>query len=447
MPCAPMRTSGRIRKTVPDKPEWRSFMTRKSVLIPVGILLFAAGMVFSTFLRDKPTLEQAAAPPPARPDWMASPQPAPAPQAKVETERALKIGVIGPETGEQAKFGRSVLGGVTMAVRRLNARGGIGGKAIEVVHYDNKGNLDRTVAAVDELVQQKVIAIIAAPTGWSTFAPTHMANESGTILISVGSRRRIGRSGPYVFRFALPDRSATDELVRFSIEELGYTSFALVTSSSYDHSLTLSALFTQAIRRRGGTIPVAADTYDTFSGKTDLGRVADALAKEPQPLQVIIFTGDAGEGARLAQAIRKAGVTAPIIGGEDLFSRAYLDQGREAVRGSLLYATFSPDNPSPRVAEFINAYAKEKGGIADRFTALAYDAATILTAAIRKTGNLRSSAVRDSLLSGKPFAGVTGVSSWAANGGAVKHPFIYRVEASGAGDKFVLVKTKKKAVP
>jgi branched-chain amino acid transport system substrate-binding protein len=422
-------------------------MNKKGLLVLAGILLFGAGMAFAFLLGDRPERGQETAPAAAGPDRTTIARPAPAPQAEEEPERALKVGVIGPETGAQAAFGLRILDGVLMAAGRLNDRGGIGGNGIEVVHYDNKGDPDLTIAAANELIRQNVIAIFSAPTGWSTFAPTHLANGSRTIFISVGTRRRIGRSGAYIFRYALPDEIATDDLVRFASEDLGYTDYALVTSSAYDHSLTLSALFKQAVLRHGGTIGVEADTYDTFSGATNLAGVVEALERAPEPPQAIIFTGEAGEGARLARAARAAGVTVPFIGGEDLFTGTYLNEGAAAVRGSLLYATFSPDDDSPRLAEFMETFAREKGGVPDRFTALAYDALTLVAEAIEKAGSLKSSAVRKALLNGRLFEGATGAIRWTPDGGPVKHAFIYRVEVDGAAEKFVLVQAAGGGAP
>lgn len=418
-----------------------SNMKKYGLLIAAGIAIFTAGMAFSYFLLgDWAGRPVETAPVNARPDWMAAPEPGPEPKAPVEAERTLKVGVIGPETGEEADFGRQVLAGIAMAARHLEARGGIG-SGIEVVHYDTRGDPELTLGAVEELIKQNVIAIFSAPTGWSTFAPTHRANESGTILISVGTRRRIGRSGAYVFRYALPDEIATDDLVLFASSQLGYRTYALVTSSAYDHSLTLSALFKQAVAKHGGTITVDTDTYDSFSGATDLARVVEALAGAAEPPQAIIYTGDADEAVRLARAAREAGITAPFLGGEDLFIQAFLDEGGAAVRDSLLYASYAPDGTSPRAAEFAKAFAGEPGDAPDRFAALAYDAFTALAKAIANAGSLKSSEVREALLNGGPFEGVTGAARWTPDGAPVKHPHIYRVEADGADMKFLLVKS------
>ena len=59
---------------------------------------------------------------------------------EIEKERPLKIGVIGPETGNEARYGLSVLKGVLAAAGRFHSQGGLGGSKIEVLHYDNKSD-------------------------------------------------------------------------------------------------------------------------------------------------------------------------------------------------------------------------------------------------------------------------------------------------------------------
>jgi branched-chain amino acid transport system substrate-binding protein len=355
-----------------------------------------------------------------------------------EGERALRIGVIGPETGKQAPYGLSVLKGVLAAAGRFNSRGGLDGSEIEVIHFDNKSDPELTREGVRKLIRQGVIAILSAPTGWATFAPTHIANSTRTIFISIGTRRRIGRSGPYVFRASLPDEQATAELIRYAVKELAYTNYAMVTSSSYDYSLALSAVFKRALVKHGGVLSVEADTYDTYSGKQDMDAVIDAIGDSAVTLHGVIFTGSLEEAILLARGLRKAGSNLPILGGEDLFAAEYLNGG-VAVRGTLLFATFSPDNESPKAVEFKHDYGE---GAPDRFSALAYDTFMLLTEAIKTAGTTNTSKVREALVSVKDFEGATGKTSFTSSGAPVKQPFIYSVKKGDRGESFVLSKSQ-----
>lgn len=416
------------------------------------ILIFLAGIavggVFAFILFGiQSDRDEGPRPPKAdKPEWLASPPAKPrggaakAPRKREEKERALIVGVIGPETGAEAKYGLAVLEGIVMAAERFNARGGLRGEKIEVIHHDNSGGSGQTLDIAEALIEKNVVAIFSAPTGWSTFAPTHLVNGARTVFISIGSRRKIGRSGDYIFQFALPDETAIDDMLSYAANELGYRNYALVTSSSYDYSLSLASVFKKTVPGHGGKILLEADTYDTFSGKTDIGKVVTALKAGPDGMQAVIFTGSAQEAAQLAQAVnRDDSLKLPLIGGEDLFSEQFLKQGGQAARGTLLYATFAPDRPSRLVEDFVAAYRARNNAVPDRFTALAYDAFALLTQALTTAGSLQGPAVRNALVNLKETEGVTSAGRWAADGSPLKRAHLYQVQSTETGARFKLL--------
>ncbi|MDP6689231.1 MAG: ABC transporter substrate-binding protein [Alphaproteobacteria bacterium] len=416
-------------------------MRFKTVLIFLGGIAVGGIAIFALLGLQGDGGEPAVAEKAGRPAWMAPPA-ASAPPQREEKERELIVGVIGPETGAEANYGLAVLTGITMAAERFNAQGGLRGEKIKIIHHDNSGGSGQALDIAEALIKKNVVAIFSAPTGWSTFAPTHLVNGAHTVFISIGTRRKISRSGSYIFHFALPDEVAIDEILGHAVKQLGYRNFALITSSSYDYSLSIASLFKQAVPRHGGKILLEADTYDTFSGQTDIGKVTAALKTGSDELQAIIFTGGVQEAALLAKAAKTAGgPVLPMIGGEDLFSGTFLKQGGPAVRGALLYATFAPDHPSALVGDFVAAHKARKKAVPDRFTALAYDAFGLLAQALKDAPSLQGPAVRDALVKLKTVEGVTGPGHWAADGAPVKRPYLYRVAAGQSGEEFALVQT------
>jgi branched-chain amino acid transport system substrate-binding protein len=357
---------------------------------------------------------------------------------KIETwERPLIIGVVGPESGENANYGKSVVKGVLAAAKRFNAGGGINGKEIKVLHFDDESKMAFADEIVTYLINQGAIAILSAPTGSSTFTPVHLVNETKTIFISIGSRRHIERSGPYVFRSAVPDELATEDLIRYASEELSYVNYALVTSSNHPFSLALSSLFKKAVYHNKGVIKVEADVYDTYTGKSDMGKVIDAIRKKAKELDGVIFTGNVSEGVLLAKGLKKAGLSLPIIGGEDLYSDEYM-KGGKAVEGTLLYSTLSSGDKSSRMADFIEDYGKENKP--DRFAALAYDTFMLVADAIKRAGSTNTAKVREALISRKDCEGVTGKTSFSSEGEPIKHPLICKIKTGKNGGRVVVLK-------
>ena len=358
-----------------------------------------------------------------------------APEKAKEEKRPLIIGIVGPETGEEAIYGTSVVEGALAAAKRFNANGGIDGKEIKVLHFDDKSDVGLSAKIVKDLISQNVIAILAAPTGSSTFAPVHLVNESKTIFISVGSRRQLKASGKYVFRAAVPDETATEDLIKYAIAELG-VNYVLVTASDNDFSLDLSSMFKKALDKYHGVIKLEVDTYDTFTGGRNLGAVIGAIKKSPDTLHGVIYTGGVSEAVLLAQELKKAGLKIPIIGGEDLFSEEFL-KGGDAVIETLLYTTFSADNKSAKMDEFLKDYGKAKP---DRFAALAYDTFMLVADAIKESGSTDTSRVIEALINRKDCVGVTGKTSFTAENIPVKHPIICRIKKGEQGESAFVLK-------
>jgi len=358
------------------------------------------------------------------------------PEKAPQEERPLIIGVVGPETGEEASYGISVVEGVLAAAKRFNAQGGIGGKEIKVLHFDDQSDIGLATKIVKDLISQRVIAIIAAPTGSSTFSPIYLVNDAKTLFISVGSRRHLKATGPFVFRTAVPDDLATEDLIKYAVTELGYVNYALVTSANYEFSLDLSSMFRRALDKYNGVIKVQTDSYDTFTGGQNMGAVVSAIKASPDPLHGVIFTGGADEGILLAQEMKKAGLILPIIGGEDLFSEEYLKSG-DAVNETLLYTTFSTDIKSQKMVEFMEDYGKAKP---DRFAALAYDTFFLLADAIKESGSTDPSVVREALINRKDCEGVTGKTSFTSENMPIKHTTICRIKKGDSGERSFVLK-------
>lgn len=358
------------------------------------------------------------------------------PETVAKDERPLIIGIVGPETGEEASYGTSVVDGALAAAKRFNAQGGIGGKEIKVLHFDDQSDIGATTQIVKDLISQKAIAILAAPTGSSTFAPIHLANESKTLFISVGSRRQLKASGPYVFRAAVPDETATEDLIKYAVTELGYTNFALVTAADNEFSLELSSLFKRALDKHHGAVKVVADTYDSYTGGRNLKTVVGAMKKSPDALHGVIYTGGAAEAVLLAQELRKAGLNLPLIGGDDLFTEEYF-KGGDAVNETLMYTTFSAGHKSAKMEEFMKDYGKANP---DRFAALSYDTFMLVAEAIKEAGSTDTSLVREALINRKDCIGVTGKTSFTSENMPVKHPLICKVKKGENGERVIVLK-------
>ena len=161
-----------------------------------------------------------------------------------------------------------------------------------------------------------------------------------------------------------------------------------------------------------------------------MGAVISAIKKSPDALHGVIYTGGATEAVLLAQEMKKAGLTLPLIGGEDLFSAEYL-KGGDAVNETLMYTTFFEGNKSAKMEEFLKDYGKPNP---DRFAALAYDTFMLVADAIKEAGSTDTTLVREALINRKDCIGVTGKTSFTSENMPVKHPSICSIKKGEGGE-------------
>jgi len=141
-----------------------------------------------------------------------------------------------------------------------------------------------------------------------------------------------------------------------------------------------------------------------------------AKAKDLPKADLVYFAAQPDDVLAGVVALRSAGVTAPILGGDGLDIGAAWQQAAQT-RGIYFttHAYLGADNPDPRVKAFRAAYMKAyPGKQPDAFAALGYDAARLLMAAVRSAGSTRPQAVLKALAATRSFAGITGTISYRA---------------------------------
>ena len=222
-------------------------------------------------------------------------------EAQIEKERprANKIAVLAPLTGDVAVFGNDTADGAELAADEIEARGGIRGQKYDLLVFDTKGNMDGARAGVMNFARENVAAIVGAPTGEVSFSASKAINDNQLILISAGSRRRLGDTGPYYFRNTLNDNHAIKRLTEYLVAEKKMKKFALFTSLVNDYSIKLSAAFKSEIELNKAQL--THELYIMSAEMTHVGQEESSIPAQLQKLKnnvpdAIIYTGDGAEG-------------------------------------------------------------------------------------------------------------------------------------------------------
>ncbi|AET69436.1 ABC-type branched-chain amino acid transport system, periplasmic component [Desulfosporosinus orientis DSM 765] len=351
-----------------------------------------------------------------------------------DSKEPIKIGFLGAKTGDVAIYGLNTLKGLNMAVEELNKEGVLG-RQVELVEEDNAGQKDQAINITNKLISQdKVVAIIGDPTTGITRVAGQIANSKKTVIMSAGSTgTNVVEIGPYVFRDTLLDTIAAPATMKYIIQDKGWKNVALITSKNNDYSVSLSKIFSDAIKANGGNIVIEEYIQDK---DTDFsGQVTKIKAANPD---VIVFSGYYTEGALIMKKAREVGIQAVMVGGDGLQGDDLMKIGGAAVEGSISYAGFSPEQPTPNTEKFINAFkAKYNNELPDLFAAQGYDALMLIAKAIKDANSADPEVFKDTLAKTKNYDGVSGSITFQESREPIKSP-VYLLEVKDG--KFSLLK-------
>lgn len=346
--------------------------------------------------------------------------------------KVVKVGFLGALTGDVACYGKPGLKGLQMAAEEINAKGGILGKQVEVVYYDNAGDKAQAASITKKYISKdKVSAIVGDPCTGVTIAASEVAQTNKMVLLSAGATGKGAiDAGDYCFRNTLLDEVACPATVEYLVKN-GYKNLALVTASNDEYSVGLSEYFRKAIQDKGGKIVI-----DESIQRGDKNFSAQVTKIKPTNPDLIIFTGYYQEAALFMKEVRKQGMKDVVfLGGDGCLGEDLYKLGGDAVEGSMIYCGFSPDNPSPEVKAFLDAYSKKYNGeMADMFSVQYYDALYILKQAMEKAGSIDPQVYQKEMLKVKDFPGVSGVTTFRANREPIKSP-VYLLTVKDASFK------------
>jgi len=336
----------------------------------------------------------------------------------------ILLGEVGSLTGAQATFGISTRNGVELAINETNAEGGVKGKKLAVRVYDDQSKPEEAANAATRLItQDKVKIILGEVASTNSIAMAHKAQEAGVPMITPSStNEKVTAIGDYIFRVCFIDPFQGFVMAKFAKENLKTTKAAVLRDTKSDYSQGLSDVFIRKYTEMGGKI---VETQSFAQGDTDFRSQLTAIrSAKPEAIYVPGYYNDVGIIARQA---RELGIKVPLLGGDGWESEKLWELGGTAVVGSYFSNHYSPEDPSPRVQNFIAAYKKAYGSVPDSLAALAYDAAKVGIEAMRKAPSLENKDIRDAIAQTKDFPGVAGTITLDDKRNAIKPAVVVQV--------------------
>jgi len=323
-------------------------------------------------------------------------------------EDTIKIGEYASITGKEASLGQSSHQGTVLAVETINAAGGVLGRKLELITEDTQSKAGESGTAVRKLISRdKVVAILGEVASSRSLEGAPICQASKVPMVTPASTNpKVTELGNYIFRVCFIDPFQGPVMAKFAMETLKAKRFGLMVSSSSAYSVGLAKYFKEAVLAHGGTIAVEQKYQE---GDKDFK--AQLTAIRAANVDAIFNPGYYNEGALMVKQARDLGIEVPMFGADSWEAEALIELGGKAMEGTYLCSHYSPQDPSPQVQQFVEAYRKRwgEGYAPDSNASLGYDSVLVLADAIRRAGAPDRAKIRDALAATKNFQAVTGV--------------------------------------
>ena len=334
----------------------------------------------------------------------------------------IKIGFFAPITGPAAADGASAKNAVELGVKDVNASGGIKGKKVELIVYDDRLKGEEAVAIANKLIEKdKVVGVVSGSYSGPTRVSAPIFQKAGMPMVAgyavhpdVTWDPNAKKPNDFMFRNGFLGEIEGAAAAQFAVKDLKAQKISMIYMDN-DFGRSISAGFAARAEKLGSKI-LAKEMYK-FPGEKDFRPFLTRI-KEGNP-DVIFAAGYYNEAASIVRQAKELGIKSQILGEEGFDSPKFLEIAGPAAEGVIIATNLDRDDPRPLVQNFIKNYKEAYKEDADMVGASSYDAFMILVDAIKKAGT-DAKAIQKALLETKDYNGLTGKISRFVEGEVVK---------------------------
>lgn len=315
----------------------------------------------------------------------------------------VRIACLAGLTGPASDIGVAVRDGVALAIEDALAAGGINGRPIELLEFDDRQRPQELEPLVKQMAEAGVAAVIGPSTSSVAQAWIPLAEKHGLVSVSptVTSHDFAGQDDRF-FRICSTTREYAWRSAAFAIENRQWRRFAVIRDSSNEaYTRSWADFFMAAARDRGATI-TGLHVYRRPQSLESLATlVRQALDERPQALVIVANAVDTSALAQLA-AERPAPPT--LLAAEWAATEQLILRGGRGVEGLLVTQFFDRDSRQPAYVAFAERFRqryRREPGFAE---VAAFDAAQVVLQALNERRSDED--LKTTLLRTRSFAGL-----------------------------------------
>jgi branched-chain amino acid transport system substrate-binding protein len=300
----------------------------------------------------------------------------------------IKISNIVELSGGGATAGTNFKNGVELAVKEINASGGILGKKIQTTTTDTQSNPGVAKGLTQKAIDNDVFAIFGPVFSGSIMVSMAESRKAEVPNFTGGEAASITEQGnPYIFRTSFTQATAMPKVARYISEQAKLKSIVIVYVNNDFGKGGLDAM-KKALANSSTKILAEVSTEP---GQVDFS-AAVLKAKQSNADGVFAYTNEE-ESARMLRELKKQGWNKPVIGETTLTGQKVIELAGDAANGAVAHVGLTVDAPLPAIRAFRAKFEKEYKYISDHNGMKGYSGIYVLKAAIEKVGKLDRKAV------------------------------------------------------
>lgn len=329
-------------------------------------------------------------------------------------EKTIRLGLIGPMTGDYANYGTSTRDGAQIAVDEINEAGGVNGYTFVLDTQDSQGDPDSAVSAYGKLMDNGMDVSLGCVLSGEAQSVITAAKEDGILIVTPTSSAKACIEGnPNAFRVCFNDPAQGTASADYIADNGLATKVAVFYQSDIDYSAGLYETFAAEAAVKG--IEIVEEQTFTAGSATDFSTQINAI--RDSGCELVFLPIYAAEAATfLTQAAGKLdGITFFGCDGMDGIQTKVSDTS--LIEGLMMLTPFAADAEDEATQSFVEKYLPIHGNIApDQFAADGYDAVYIVKAALEQCGKTPEDADFNEAMVAAMYEiqveGLTGTMTW-----------------------------------
>ena len=337
-------------------------------------------------------------------------------------KETIDIAAIYALTGAAAEGNAWTLLGVRYAVDEINKKGGVLGKRINLLVFDNQSTPIGSTIAAKRAVAAEVVGIVGSDWSSHSIALARVAQNSGIPMISSYSTNPdVTKIGDYIFRVCFTDDFQGKAIARFARQDLKASTAIIFIDVTSDYSLKLSEIFRRNFEQLGGRVLLELE----YKLKQQL--FDKEIRKAVKANGDVIFVPGHDESGLIARQAQNAGTTSVLLGGDGWDTPAFYRKGGAELKHGYYSTHWSVYVDTARSRSFVEKYAHSE--ISAVNSALGYDALMLLADAIARSDSLDRKRIKSAIANTRSFEGVTGIINFNDYGDPIKSVIFMEIKA------------------